>query len=75
MKDIIIFLTSDLHLGHANIIKYCNRPYRDVNEMNEDLINKWNQVIGDTDRVFFLGDFALGSKEDVIRWGKPAAWA
>lgn len=64
-----VFLTSDLHLGHSNIIRYCNRPYRDVDEMNEDLIRKWNEVVTDNDRVFFLGDFGLGTREDVIRWG------
>ena len=65
-----VFLTSDLHLGHSNIIKYCSRPYSDVSEMNEDLIKKWNEVVTDSGRVFFLGDFGLGSKEEVIRWGQ-----
>ena len=63
MNEPKIFITADLHLGHANIIRYCGRPYRDVNEMNEDLIRRWNSVVSDNDRVFFLGDFALGDIE------------
>ena len=61
---------ADLHLGHANIIKYCNRPFSSVEEMNDALIRNWNNTIGKEDRVFFLGDFALGSKERVIEWGR-----
>jgi calcineurin-like phosphoesterase family protein len=70
MSEPRIFITSDLHLGHANIIRYCDRPYRDVNEMNEDLIRKWNNTVSKDDRVFFLGDFALGDREKTIRWGQ-----
>lgn len=70
MRKPRIFLTSDLHLGHRNIIGYCNRPYFDVEEMNRELIANWNRTVSDNDRVFFLGDFALGSKDDVIRFGK-----
>ncbi len=65
-----IFITSDLHLGHENIIKYCNRPYSNVHDMNEDLIKKWNNTVSDNDRVFFLGDFGLGSRDEVIEWGQ-----
>ena len=37
-----IYLTSDLHLSHKNIIKYDNRPYNNVDEMNEDIVKRWN---------------------------------
>ena len=69
MSDARIYLTSDLHLGHANIIRYSNRPYENVQEMNEKLINNWNQTVRNEDRVFFLGDFGLGSREKIINWG------
>ena len=49
--------TSDLHLGHTNIIKYCDRPFKTVNHMNESLIKKWNDVVKSGDTVFHLGDF------------------
>ena len=54
------FFTSDTHFGHANIIKYCDRPFRDVPHMNEVLIENWNRVVGPDDEVFHLGDVALG---------------
>ena len=65
-----IFLISDLHLGHENIINYCDRPFASVEQMNETLIKNWNATVGKNDRVFFLGDFALGSKEDTIKFGQ-----
>ena len=70
MSNARTFLVAYLHLGHANIIKYCNRPFSSVEEMNDALIRNWNNTIGKEDRVFFLGDFALGSKERVIEWGR-----
>lgn len=55
-----IFFTSDTHFGHANIIRFCNRPFRNVEEMNEILIENWNKVVSKDDTVFHLGDFAFG---------------
>lgn len=54
------FFTSDTHFGHANIIRFCNRPFKNVEEMNEALIENWNKVVSDDDTVFHLGDFAFG---------------
>lgn len=63
-KDQNIFFTSDTHFYHNNIIKYCNRPFSSVEEMNETIINNWNAVVGENDIVFHLGDFGFcGSKE------------
>jgi len=56
-----IFFTSDTHFGHANIIKYAMRPYENVDQMNEDLIKRWNSVVGPDDIVFHLGDFMFGN--------------
>lgn len=53
------FFTSDTHFNHANIIKYCNRPFVSVNEMNEQLINNWNSVVGNDDVVYHLGDIGF----------------
>lgn len=72
-----IWLTSDTHFGHRNIIKYCNRPWNsgkdlngelivtdeDVLAMDNELIARWNSVVGKDDLVWHLGDFALGGKE------------
>ena len=56
-----IFFTSDTHFNHTNIIKYAQRPYSDAEEMNEDLIKRWNSVVGKNDIVFHLGDFMFGN--------------
>lgn len=51
-----LWFTSDLHFGHRNVIRFCNRPFADVKEMDEALINNWNEVVGENDIVFVLGD-------------------
>ena len=58
-----IWFTADQHFGHANIIKFCNRPYGSVEEMDADLIRRWNGVVGQYDVVYHLGDFTLGGVE------------
>ena len=53
------FFTSDYHLGHANIIKYSNRPFKNLNEMNEVIIANHNERVKPEDTVYFLGDFCF----------------
>ena len=57
------FVTADTHFCHENIIKYCNRPFRDLSHMNSALIKKWNTLVSKNDYVFVLGDFSLGNAE------------
>ena len=61
------FWTSDTHFGHANIIKYTNRPFSNVDEMNYTLVRNWNERVKTGDNVFHLGDFCFhntkGGKE------------
>lgn len=52
-----IFLISDLHFWHENVIKFDNRPFQSVEEMNEQLIQNWNEAVGENDIIFHLGDF------------------
>ena len=52
------------HWHHERIIKYCQRPFSNVEEMDEKLITNWNNVVGDDDIVFHLGDFAKGGSSE-----------
>lgn len=54
------WFTADLHFGHANIIRYCDRPFPDVAAMDEALVERWNEVVADSDEVWVLGDVAMG---------------
>ena len=60
-----IFVISDLHFNHKNIIQYSNRPFSSVAEMNEVLIENWNKEVGPDDRVHVLGDICLGPKSEM----------
>jgi calcineurin-like phosphoesterase family protein len=62
-----VFFTSDTHFNHSNIIRFCDRPFVDVEEMNETIIANWNRVVGEEDILFHLGDFCLGG---VTEWNR-----
>jgi calcineurin-like phosphoesterase family protein len=56
------WITSDLHFGHANIKKFCPETrgrFRDVEHMRETMISEWNQLVGQDDTVYMLGDVAF----------------
>ena len=46
-----LFLTSDTHFNHTNILRYCNRPFKTVGQMNETIITNWNNVVGPDDEM------------------------
>jgi calcineurin-like phosphoesterase family protein len=56
-----IWFTSDTHFGHANIIKYCERPFRDTDHMDAVIVDNWNSIVSPEDTVYHLGDVALGT--------------
>lgn len=53
------WFTSDIHDFHRNVILYCNRPYKDVNEMHEAIVSTWNSQVGKYDEVYITGDISL----------------
>lgn len=61
----MIYVISDTHFSHNNIIEYCNRPYQNSLEMNKDIIDKWNSVVQSEDIVFHLGDVGFGLVEQL----------
>lgn len=67
-----IWVTSDTHFGHTNIISYCSRPFESVNQMDEALVQNWNKVVKPGDKVYHLGDVYFGqrTKKGDEHWGK-----
>lgn len=61
----MIYVISDTHFSHNNIIEYCDRPYKNTLEMNQDIIKKWNSVVTENDIVFHLGDVGFGLVEQL----------
>lgn len=57
------WFTSDTHFGHANIIRYCNRPFKSVEEMDNAIIKNINDLVKPDDTLWHLGDFCFGPKD------------
>jgi calcineurin-like phosphoesterase family protein len=61
------FYISDTHFGHANILRFDNRPFSSVERMEEELVKLWNSVVSKGDTVYILGDFCWGKEPEWIR--------
>lgn len=59
----MIYYTADHHFGHSNIIRFCDRPFKNVIEMDETLINNWNNAVSDDDIVYILGNLVFRSEK------------
>ena len=66
MKGKYLFV-ADEHYGHKNIIKYCDRPFADVDEMDKTLISNHNSVVRQDDMVIHAGDFTLMRKREDVQ--------
>lgn len=63
------FFSADQHLGHANVIKYSNRPYKNVDEMNHAIIANINAIVRPNDNLYLEGDFAFAkTPQDLINY-------
>lgn len=58
----MIFYTADSHFGHRNILRFCDRPYETIEEMDRDLIARWNGKVTGNDTVYVLGDMFFRSE-------------
>lgn len=58
-----VFVISDTHFGHENIIRYCNRPFNSVEEMDQIMFKRWNETVSNNDIVIHLGDFSFYGKD------------
>ena len=59
-----VWFTSDTHFWHENILRFCNRPFGSIEEMNEGLIRRWNETVPPDGTVFHLGDFCFGGAKE-----------
>ena len=62
------WFTADFHLGHANIIRYCSRPFATVEEMDQAILERLNTSAKVNDMLYFLGDFCRGSQTQVVAY-------
>jgi calcineurin-like phosphoesterase family protein len=62
------YFTSDNHFDHKNIIQYSNRPFKNLDEMNVTMVEKWNSIVTNNDTVYHLGDFTLGDIRHFTKW-------
>lgn len=65
----MIYFTADTHFGHANIVKMCDRPFPDVEAMNEAMIAAWNERVEGNDTVYIVGDmfFRCADPESILK--------
>jgi len=60
------FFSADHHFGHGGIIKYTERPFSSIEEMENEFVYKWNSVVNDGDTVYHLGDFFFCNVEKAL---------
>lgn len=56
------YYIADMHLGHQNVIALDNRPFKNADEMDWELIRRWNQQVNENDHVYIVGDFCFVQK-------------
>lgn len=60
-----VFLCSDLHLGHKNILQYDNRSFDTIDLHDETILENWNSLISENDTVYFLGDWCFSLEKGI----------
>ena len=63
-----IWFTADFHFGHQNIIRYCNRPFATISEMDGEILARLNDSVAEADTIYFLGDFCRGDGKAALAY-------
>lgn len=65
----MIYFISDTHFGHENVLCMCDRPFDNIDDMNEELIRRWNAKVTGNDIVYIIGDmfYRCSNPEDILR--------
>lgn len=66
MEEKMTYFTADWHIGHARIIEYCNRPFKNVSEMDVAILDMFQKAVKPGDTLYYLGDLAFG-KDSVLK--------
>ena len=66
-KNMKLFFTADNHFFHSNMIRFESRPFKNVDDMTIQMIDKWNKKVSKDDSVYILGDFAFGNAEEISK--------
>ena len=61
------YYISDTHFGHANIIRFDDRPFDNVTQMDDGMIKLWNETVNNNDTVYILGDFSWHNESQTIK--------
>lgn len=69
------YFIADTHFGHANVIRFCDRPFKDVNEMDSVMMANWNARVDDCDHIYIIGDmfFRCDDPEKILATLKEAS--
>ena len=69
-----IWYSADAHFFHDNIRRLCNRPFNTVEEMDAAMTERWNKTVGNSDSVYFLGDFSWAKGDQAAILFRRLEW-
>lgn len=65
-----LWFTADTHFNHPNIIDYCDRPFKDSQDMDKKLMHNWNERVKPDDTIIVVGDFRFNGNDENSRWSE-----
>lgn len=67
------YYIADCHFSHKNILHFDQRPFENVEQMEEIMCASWNQTVNEEDTVYILGDFCWGKADEWLKITKKLA--